>query len=101
FIQEKYYTEVYNRISLGKKAELTNINKWEAALGVSRSTALPVPYIPRIVVIPDYKKDDIIEDVWKVEECAKDTEQQKLVQAEKKLQREYFKAKKELKPSQK
>lgn len=100
FIQEKYHTEVLNRISLGKKPDLTNINKWEAALGVSRSTALPVPYIPRIVVIPDYKKAEIIEDVWKVEECEKDTEQQKLVQAEKKKQREYFKSKKELKPSQ-
>lgn len=71
FIQEKYYTEVYNRISLGKHPILTNINKWEAALGVSRSTALPVSYIPRIVVIPDYKKDEIIEDVWKVEECTR------------------------------
>ncbi|KZE74381.1 hypothetical protein AV654_29260 [Paenibacillus elgii] len=99
FIKEKYYADLRNRISLGHFPALTNINKWEAALGVSRSTAIPVPYIPRIVVIPDYEKDCIIEDVWKIEECAKDTDQQKLVLAEKKKQREYFKAKKERRPS--
>lgn len=56
--------------------------------------------IHSIVVIPDYKKDEIIENVWKIEECAKDSEQQMLVLAEKRKQCEYFKAKKELKPSQ-
>jgi len=100
FIKEKYLSEVYNRIALGHCPSLTNINKWEAALGVSRSTASPVPYIPRIVVIPDYKKNEIIEDVWKVEEYEKDTEQQKLVISEKEKQRQYFKAMKDLKPSQ-
>jgi hypothetical protein len=100
FIQEKYIEELYNRISLGHFPTLTNINKWEAALGVSRSTAMSVPYIPRIVVIPDYDKPEIIEDVWKVVTCAEDSEQQKLVLAEKNQQRDYFKAKKEIKPSQ-
>ncbi|MHB0860464.1 RNA dependent RNA polymerase [Paenibacillus sp. SEL3] len=99
FIQEKYVADLYRRITLGKMPPLTNIHKWEAALGVSRSAAQPVPYIPRIVVIPDYEKDTIIEDVWKVEKCAEDSEQKKLIFEEKTRQREYFKAKKELKPS--
>lgn len=99
FIQEKYIADLYRRITLGKMPPLTNIHKWEAALGVSRSAAQPVPYIPRIVVIPDYEKETIIEDVWKVEKCAEDLEQQKLIFNEKTKQREYFKAKKELKPS--
>ncbi|MGR6761286.1 RNA dependent RNA polymerase [Paenibacillus sp. T2-29] len=99
FIQEKYVADLYDRITLGKMSPFTNIHKWEAALGVSRSAAQPVPYIPRIVVIPDYEKDTIIEDVWKVEKCAEDLEQQKLILDEKAKQREYFKAKKELKPS--
>ncbi|MFK4439947.1 hypothetical protein [Paenibacillus sp. RC21] len=99
FIQEKYVADLYRHITLGKMPPLTNIHKWEAALGVSRSAAQPVPYIPRIVVIPDYEKDTIIEDVWKVEKCAEDLEQQKLIFDEKAKQREYFKAKKELKPS--
>ncbi|KJD42302.1 hypothetical protein QD47_29020, partial [Paenibacillus terrae] len=99
FIQEKYVADLYRRITLGKMPSLTNIHKWEAALGVSRSAAQSVPYIPRIVVIPDYEKETIIEDVWKVEKCAEDLEQQKLIFDEKTKQREYFKAKKELKPS--
>ncbi|MFK4345208.1 MULTISPECIES: hypothetical protein [unclassified Paenibacillus] len=99
FIQEKYVDDLYRYITLGKMPPLTNIHKWEAALGVSRSAAQPVPYIPRIVVIPDYEKDTIIEDVWKVEKCAEDLKQQKLIFDEKTKQREYFKAKKELKPS--
>ncbi|MGG1643679.1 hypothetical protein ACIFQM_20890 [Paenibacillus sp. NRS-1782] len=101
FIQEKYVADLYRRITLGKMSPLTNIHKWEAALGVSRSAAQPVPYIPRIVVIPDYEKETIIEDVWKVEKCVEDSEQQKLIFDEKTKQREYFKAKKELKPSKK
>ncbi|WP_029515595.1 RNA dependent RNA polymerase [Paenibacillus polymyxa] len=99
FIQEEYVTDMYRHITLGKMPPLTNIHKWEAALGVSRSVAQSVPYIPRIVVIPDYEKDTIIEDVWKVEKCVEDSKQQKLVFEEKTKQREYFKAKKELKPS--
>ncbi|MFK4303397.1 hypothetical protein ABH892_003517 [Paenibacillus sp. RC254] len=99
FIQEKYAADLYRRITLGKMPPLTNIHKWEAALGVSRSAAQPVPYIPRIVVIPDYEKKTIIEDVWKVEKYAEDLEQQNLIFDEKTKQREYFKAKKELKPS--
>ncbi|MFK4345065.1 MULTISPECIES: hypothetical protein [unclassified Paenibacillus] len=99
FIQEKYVADLYRRITLGKMPPLTNIHKWEATLGVSRSAAQPVPYIPRIVVIPDYEKDTTIEDVWKVEKCAEDLDQQKLIFDEKTKQREYFKAKKELKPS--
>ncbi|WP_052410036.1 hypothetical protein [Paenibacillus durus] len=99
FIRKTLYDSLYNRITLGKYPNLTNINKWEAALGVSRSTAIPIPFIPRIVVIPDYKKDEIIEDVWKIEECGLDSEAQNLVQAEKRKQSAYFKAKKELKPS--
>ncbi|MGM1019055.1 MAG: RNA dependent RNA polymerase [Bacillota bacterium] len=99
FIQEKYVADLYRRITLGKMPPLTNIHKWEAALGVSRSAAQSVPYIPRIVVIPDYEKDAIIEDVWKVEKCAEDLKQQKLIFDEKTKQREYFKAKKELKSS--
>ncbi|UMY53496.1 MULTISPECIES: hypothetical protein [Paenibacillus] len=96
FIQEKYVADLYNHITLGKMPPLTNIHKWEAALGVSRSAAQPVPYIPGIVVIPDYEKETIIEDVWKVEKCAEDLEQQKLIFDEKTKQREYFKVKKEL-----
>jgi hypothetical protein len=99
FIQEKYVADLYNHITLGKMPPLTNIHKWEAALGVSRSAAQRVPYIPRIVVIPDYGKDTIIEDVWKVEKCTENLEQQKLVFKEKAKQREYFKARKELKPT--
>ncbi|KZE65713.1 hypothetical protein AV545_24120 [Paenibacillus jamilae] len=99
FIQEKYVADLYRHITLGKIPPLTNIHKWEAALGVSRSAAQPVPYIPRIVVIPDYEKDTIIEGVWKVEKCTEDLEQQKLIFNEKTKQREYFKSKKELKPS--
>ncbi|MET3212185.1 UNVERIFIED_CONTAM: hypothetical protein ABIC26_005207 [Paenibacillus sp. PvR008] len=99
FIQEKYAADLYKHITLGKMPPLTNIHKWEAALGVSRSAAQPVRYIPRIVVIPDYEKDTIIEDVWKVEKCVEDSERQKLIFDEKTKQREYFKAKKELKPS--
>ncbi|MEK4458146.1 RNA dependent RNA polymerase [Paenibacillus sp. FSL R10-2748] len=99
FIQEKYVADLYRRITLRKMPPLTNIHKWEAALGVSRSAAQPVPYIPRIVVIPDYEKDTIIEDVWKVEKCAEDLDHQKLIFDEKAKQREYFKTKKELKPS--
>jgi hypothetical protein len=98
FIQEEYVTDLYRHITLGKMPPLTNIHKWEAALGVSRSAAQPVPYIPRIIVIPDYEKETIIEDVWKVEKCAENLEQQKLIFDEKAKQREYFKAKKELKP---
>jgi hypothetical protein len=100
FIKEKYYEALFNRISLGCSPALTNINKWESALGISRSTAMPIPYIPRVVVIPDYEKDEIIEDVWKIEKCDEDSEQPKLVFTEKERQREYFKAKKELKPEQ-
>ncbi|ADM71252.1 hypothetical protein [Paenibacillus polymyxa] len=74
FIQEKYVVDLYKHITLGKMPPLTNIHMWEVALGVSRSAAQPVPYIPRIVVIPDYEKDTIIEDVWKVEKCAEDLE---------------------------
>ncbi|MDQ0496950.1 RNA dependent RNA polymerase [Paenibacillus brasilensis] len=99
FIQEEYVADLYRHITLGKMPPLTNIHKWEAALGVSRSAAQPVPYIPRIVVILDYEKATIIEDVWKVEKCAEDLKQQKLIFEEKAKQREYFKAKKELKPS--
>ncbi|MGF7050108.1 hypothetical protein J2T13_004631 [Paenibacillus sp. DS2015] len=99
FIQEEYVADLYKYITLAKMPPLTNINKWEAALGVSRSTALPVPYIPRIVVIPDYEKDEIIEDVWKIEECAFNSEEQKRVLAEKIKHNTYFKSKKELKPS--
>jgi hypothetical protein len=99
FIQEKYVADLYRRITLGKMPPLTNIHKWEAALGVSRSAAQSVPYIPRVVVIPDYEKETIIEDVWKVGKCAKDLQQQKLIFDEKTKQREYFKAKKKLKPS--
>ncbi|WP_025686110.1 RNA dependent RNA polymerase [Paenibacillus maysiensis] len=99
FIQEKYAADLYRHITLGKMPPLTNIHKWEAALGVSRSAAQPVQYIPRIVVIPDYEKETIIEDVWKVEKCVEDSEQQKLIFDEKTKQREYFKAKKVLKPS--
>ncbi|MGG4218600.1 hypothetical protein ABEW32_10250 [Paenibacillus jamilae] len=71
---------------------LTNIHKWEAALDVGRSAAQSVPYSPRIDVIPDYEKDTIIEDIWKVEKCAEDLQQQKLIFNEKTQQREYFKA---------
>lgn len=100
FIREEYYESLFNRISLGHFPILTNINKWESSLGISRSTAMPIPYIPRIVVIPDYEKDEIIEDVWKIEKCDEDSEQQKLVFTEKERQKEYFKAKKEQKPDQ-
>ncbi|OMF24418.1 hypothetical protein BK133_23040 [Paenibacillus sp. FSL H8-0548] len=99
FIKEKYYKNVFQRVALGKFPRLTNINKWEAALGVSRSSALAIPYIPRIVVIPDYEKEEIIEDVWKVVKCIGDPVQQELILEEKKKQREYFKAKKDLIPS--
>ncbi|MGG4186745.1 hypothetical protein ABEW24_25775 [Paenibacillus jamilae] len=99
FIQEKYVADLYQHITVGKMPPLTNIHKWEAALGVSRSAAQPVPYIPRIIVISDYEKGTIIEDVWKVEKCAEDLQQQKLIFDEKTKQREYFKAKKEWKPS--
>ncbi|MCJ1220165.1 hypothetical protein [Paenibacillus polymyxa] len=58
---QSYVADLYRHITLGKMPPTS-----EATLGVSRSVAQQVLCNLLIIIIPDYEKDTIIEDVWKV-----------------------------------
>ncbi|TPG71147.1 hypothetical protein EEL31_23755 [Brevibacillus laterosporus] len=56
FVEEKWKRELFEYLSLGRQPKKTVVSKYELAIGLTESVCDLVPIIPRIVVIPDFKK---------------------------------------------
>lgn len=78
FIRSDIAGKVMEYVSLGKIPTHSVVSKLEAAYGISLSSVLMVPSIPKIVFVKDLKKI-IKEDVEVIRDCDPDPEQIKLI----------------------
>lgn len=84
FIDEKYWADMDERISMGVVPELTNIAKYRAARAIVMSSSINIPLNPYIVIVNDLDVEvtDIVQEVKK---CKIDSAERDMVLAEMKL----------------
>ncbi len=94
-IRNDYRDEFWIRSALGLFPKETVFSKWDTAIGNGRASAIKIPHIPRIIVIPDFERD-ITDTIEKIVECDESSEEKELMLKEKKIMSTYFKEKRDI-----
>lgn len=84
YIDEKYWSEMDEKISMGVVPKLTNIPKYRAARAIVMSSSINVPLNPYIVIVKDLDVD-VTGIVQEVKKCEINSAERDIVIAEMKL----------------